>query len=111
MRKFFALAAFLMMATVGQAQPPDLDDLLDKTADYVVSYKHDFVGIVADETYRQEARGSRGTDLRGFPIEGSRQKRDLKSDVLFVRTPDADYWMQFRDVYEAAEEINFLARP
>jgi hypothetical protein len=100
MRKFFALAASFMMAAAGQAQPPDLDDLLDKTADYVVSYKHDFVGIVADETYRQEVRDTRGTDLRGFPVEASRQKRDLKSDVLFVRTPDADYWLQFRDVYE-----------
>ena len=38
--------------------------------------------------------------MRGFPIDAQRQKRDLKSDVLFVRTPDADYWMQFRDVYE-----------
>jgi hypothetical protein len=80
MRKVLALAAALMVATVGQAQPPDLDDLLDKTADYVASYKHDFVGIVADETYRQEARGSRGSDLRGFPVEASRQKRDLTAE-------------------------------
>src|SRR6266516_5917872 len=95
------LAACVVVATTGQAQPPDLDELLDKAADYVVSYKHDFVGVVADETYRQNARGAaRGTDLRGFPTEPARQKRDLRADVLFVRTPDADFWMQFRDVYE-----------
>src|SRR4030095_16138684 len=37
------------------AQPPELDDLPDKTADYVAGYKRDFAGVVADETYRQEA--------------------------------------------------------
>ena len=95
-----ALAASFALAITGQAQPPDLDDLLDKAADYVAGYKQDFMGVVADETYRQEARAARGTDLRGFPTEGQRQKRDLKSDILFVRTPDADLWLQFRDVYE-----------
>lgn len=74
--------------------------MLDRAADYVAGYKRDFVGVVADEAYRQEARGVHGTDLRGFPIDAPRQKRDLKSDVLFVRTPGADVWMQFRDVYE-----------
>ncbi len=91
------LAAAFIVATALQAQPPDLDDLLDKAADYVVGYKHDFVGVVADETYRQDAReAARGTDVRGFPTEPARQKRDLKADVLFVRTPDADFWMQFK---------------
>jgi hypothetical protein len=93
--------ASCIAATALQAQPPELDDLLDKAADYVFGYKRDFVGVVALETYRQEVNGgARGTDLRGFPIDGGRQKRDLKSDVLFVRTPDADVWLQFRDVYE-----------
>lgn len=99
----FALAstAWLFFATAGQAQPPELDDLLDKVADYVAQYKRDFVGVVADESYRQEARrGPRGTDLRGFPVDAPREKRDLKADVLFVRAPSADVWMQFRDVYE-----------
>ena len=67
----------------------------------MAGYKRDFAGVVADETYRQEARGGpRGTDLRGYPVEGPRQKQDLKADVLFVRAPGAEVWMQFRDVYE-----------
>jgi hypothetical protein len=95
------LAAALVVGIRAGAQPPQLDDLLDKAADYVAGYKRDFVGVVADETYRQEVHGgTRGTDLRGFPIESPRQKRDLKSDVLFVRTPDGDRWLQFRDVFE-----------
>ena len=93
-------AAFAIGTAVLAAQPPELDDLLDKAADYVAGYKRDFAGV-ADETYRQEARGGpRGTDLRGYPVEGPRQKQDLKADVLFVRAPGAEVWMQFRDVYE-----------
>jgi hypothetical protein len=91
---------FLFVAASGRAQPPALDDLLDQAADYVAQYKRAFVGIVADEAYRQEARGRAGTDARGFATEGPRQTRDLKSDVLFVRVPDADFWMQFRDVHQ-----------
>ena len=83
------------------AQTPELDDVLDKAAEYVSAYKRDFVGVVADETYRQDVRGGRtGTDFRGFPIDAQGQKRDLKSDVLLVRAPDGDRWMQFRDVFE-----------
>jgi hypothetical protein len=95
------LVALLSLAVVAAAQPPELDDILDKAADYVFAYKHDFVGVVAEEIYRQEVNGGRvGTDARGFPVDGVRQKRDLKSDILYVRTPDADRWLQFRDVFE-----------
>jgi hypothetical protein len=83
------------------AQTPEMDAVLDKAAEYVSAYKRDFVGVVADETYRQEVRGGRtGTDFRGFAIDAPGQKRDLKSDVLLVRAPDGDRWMQFRDVFE-----------
>jgi hypothetical protein len=99
------LVACLMAASLAAAphvatQPADLDVLLDKTIDYVVAYERDFVGVVAEETYRQEFRGRRGTDARGFPTDAVRQTRDLKSDVLLVRAPAGDRWMQFRDVFE-----------
>jgi hypothetical protein len=85
-----------------QAQSADLDEILDKASDYVVLYERTFVGVVSEETYRQQVRGGRaGTDLRGFPIEGPSQRRDLKSDVLLVRAPAGDRWLQFRDVFEA----------
>jgi hypothetical protein len=56
--------------------------------------------VVAEETYRQEVRGPAGVDARGFASEARSQRRDLKSDVLLVRAPDGDRWMQFRDVFE-----------
>ena len=93
------LAAVLCAAP--RAQPAELDDLLDKVTDYVTLYTREFIGVVAEETYRQELRtASGGRDLRGFPLEGQRQTRVLKSDMLLVRAPAGDRWIQFRDVFE-----------
>jgi hypothetical protein len=98
----WCITALLLASVVAiRAQPPDVDSALEKAADYIYAYKRDFVGVVAEESYRQQVAGGRiGTDIRGFPVEAPRQKRDLKSDILYVRTPDADRWLQFRDVYE-----------
>ena len=103
MRPIFWIAvvcAFaLPLAISGQAT--DLDELVDRASDYVALYEKNFVGVVAEESYRQTVRGGRtGTDLRGFPIEAPAQRRDLKSDVLLVRAPAGDRWIQFRDVFE-----------
>src|SRR4029450_11019356 len=69
--------------------------------DYVAVYTRDFIGVVAEETYRQDVRGrAGGVDLRGFPTEGIRQARTLRSDMLLVRAPAGDRWLQFRDVFE-----------
>jgi len=83
------------------AQTPEIDAVLDKAGDYVATYEKTFVGVVAEETYRQQVQGGRGrNDARGFPVETPGQRRDLKSDVLLVRAPAGDRWMQFRDVFE-----------
>jgi hypothetical protein len=100
--RFSTILLVLAAAAAGAAaQAPDVDPLLDKVSDYVAAYERTFVGVVAEETYRQEMKPPRaGTDARGFPIESRSQRRDLKSDVLLVRAPAGDRWMQFRDVYE-----------
>ena len=95
------IVILLSFAAIAAAQTPDVEAVLDKAADYVYAYRRDFVGVVTEEIYRQEVSGGRtGTDFRGFPVEAPRQRRDLRSDVLYVRTPDAERWMQFRDVFE-----------
>src|SRR5262245_55410202 len=101
-RPFFtALAISAAFAALPRAQAPDLDTLLDKAGDYVADYEKNFVGVVAEEAYRQQVRiPGGGRDLRGFPADTTVQKRDLKSDVLLVRAPAGDRWMQFRDVFE-----------
>ena len=94
----------LLAAVIGataRAQPPDLEALLDKASEYVAEYEQTFVGIVAEETYHQTVKGGRiGTDVRGFPIEAPSERRDIKSDVLLVRAPAGNRWIQFRDVFD-----------
>ena len=99
MKLFKFLAVFLAIVPI-LAQTPDVDVVLDKAGDYVATYERTFVWVVAEETYRQEVRGAAGADPRGFPAEARSQRRDLKSDMLLVRAPAGDRWIQFRDVFE-----------
>ena len=96
--RFPAAVAF---ASVAFVQTPAVDAVLDKAHDYVTVYERTFVGVVAEETYRQEVHGSATRrDARGFPVDPERQRRDLKSDLLLVRAPAGDRWIEFRDVFE-----------
>jgi hypothetical protein len=92
--------AVLLLAMPVVAQTPEIEAVLEKAGDYVATYERTFIGVVAEETYRQEVRAAGGTDQRGFAMEGGGQRRDLKSDVLLVRAPAGDRWIQFRDVFE-----------
>jgi len=97
-------AALLIAAGLGaptRAEPPDVEALLDKANDYVVAYEGTFVGVVAEETYRQQVQTPGGRlGIRGFSGDSNTQRRNLRSDVLLVRAPAGDRWMQFRDVFE-----------
>lgn len=95
-----AVLPFCLPALHLAQAPEQLDAILDKAGDYVTAYEQSFVGVVAEEVYRQEVRAPRGTDARGFASEGRGERRDLKSDVLLVRAPAGDRWIQFRDVFE-----------
>jgi hypothetical protein len=99
--KLLGILAIGLIALPVVAQTPEVDAILDKAGDYVATYEKTFVGVVAEETYRQQVQGGRGrNDARGFPVETPGQRRDLKSDVLLVRAPAGDRWIQFRDVFE-----------
>ena len=95
-----ALLPFCLPALHFAQAPDQLDTILDLAGDYVATYERTFVGVVAEETYRQSSRGIGRIDQRGFASEGVAQRRDLKSDVLLVRAPAGDRWIQFRDVFE-----------
>jgi hypothetical protein len=98
--KLLRILAVSLLAAPVLPQTPDVDAALDKAGDYVTAYERTFVGVVAEETYHQDARGRSGTDARGFAVEAPGQRRDLKSDLLLVRAPAGDRWMEFRDVFE-----------
>jgi hypothetical protein len=83
-----------------RAQPPDVEAVVDKAREYVAAYERDFVGVVAEEAYRQDVKGGTTVSPAGFPVDVRGQRRDLKSDVLLVRAPAGDRWQQFRDVFE-----------
>jgi hypothetical protein len=99
---FAAIVAAVSVLRAQPAQPPDVELLLDKAGDYVEEYERTFVGLVAEEAYHQQVNvpAARQFDLRGFPLDTAAQRRDLKSDVLLVRAPAGDRWIQFRDVFE-----------
>ncbi len=77
-----------------RAQETSMSTVLARIASYVSDYRQRLVGVVAEEHYRQNAvnvsRGGRQ----------SRQFRELRSDLLLVKLPDEDHWLQFRDVFE-----------
>jgi hypothetical protein len=96
-----AVLPFCLPALRPSAQAPDSpDSVLDRAGDYVAMYERTFVGLVIEETYRQDARGRSSTDSRGFAVEAPNQRRDLRSDLLLVRAPAGDRWIEFRDVFE-----------
>src|SRR5712671_3303203 len=70
----FALTAFLpfcLPALQAAPPPPDqIDAMLDMASDYVAAYERTFVGVVAEEIYRQEVRDVSRPDARGFAVEG-----------------------------------------
>ena len=75
-------------------EPPSTSTVLARIASYVADYQRQLIGVVAEEHYRQNvintSKGGRQ----------SRQFRELRSDVLLVKLPDEEHWLQFRDVFE-----------
>ena len=90
------LAALLVgtLTVAGVAQEPTLDQVLARTGAYVRMLHTQVSGIVAEETYLQQARDTRRTNSR------TPQSRTLKSDLLLVRPPDVERYIEFRDVFE-----------
>jgi hypothetical protein len=90
-----ALVVIAVMWLPVRAQPaPSTATVLARVASYVSTYQRQLIGVVAEEHYRQNvfsvSRGGRQ----------SRQFRELRSDLLLVKLPDEDHWLQFRDVFE-----------
>jgi hypothetical protein len=61
---------------------------------YVTTLHQQLSGIVAEEIYVQSARSMRQA---GSAVQS---RRTLRSDLLLVRPPEADRYIEFRDVFE-----------
>lgn len=93
-RAFIGLAALMAAASLQTPAEPSLATVLARAATYVADYQTRLAGIVAEELYRQNVQ----TTSRGG--RQTREFRQLRSDVLMVKTAGADSWLQFRDVFE-----------
>lgn len=72
------------------ATAPPLKDVLARAAAYVEKFRQQLSGIVAEETYVQQE------------IPGAH--RELRSDLLLVRSSTFPRWIQFRDTFEVDGE-------
>jgi hypothetical protein len=88
------------VATASQDVQAPLDDVLERAGAYVTSYERDFAGVVAEESYVQDASSGNRFDTSGHLARVGVKHRELKSDLLLVRPDGSDRWLQFRDVYE-----------
>jgi len=77
--------------------PPTLEDVLRRARAYVTEFEQRLSGIVAEETYAQEARELNGR--RQDPM-----RRTLRSDLLLVKLSPTTDWLQLRDVFEVDGE-------
>ncbi len=80
----------LVVPSAASAQEPTLGAVLTRAAAYVADFQRLLSGIVADESYLQQINSGAGGPL---------QRVRLTSDVLLVRPPGADHYVQFRDVF------------
>ena len=92
-----AILPFCLPAMQASAQEPSLTDVLARAGAYVVTFQRELSGVVAEETYVQDVRGPIGM---GRMPSLAPTHRELKSDLLLVKPPGADRWLQFRDVFE-----------
>ena len=84
-----AITVAAEQAGVAAKQPSDLSAVLSRAGNYVVRFEEHLAAIVAEEHYTQRVEGGRATE-----------RRDLRSDLLFVRPVGASRYVQFRDVFE-----------
>jgi hypothetical protein len=91
-----AIVALVLVTARPAAQAPSLEEVLKRTAAYVSDFRKQLSGIVAEETYLQEITNT-GRFTTGF---NSGSARMLKSDLFLVRPPDADRYVELRDVFE-----------
>lgn len=105
------LVAVLCAPVAGQQTlspaPVTLDVLLDRAADYIVSFTHDFANVVAEERYLQQVTGraqiSAPAGRGSASVVGTAsgwQRRELVSDYLLVKLDSANAYVPFRDVFE-----------
>jgi formylglycine-generating enzyme required for sulfatase activity len=111
-RSASVIVALVACSTLSRAQSDqplsELPSILERAGAYVLSFDARFSNVVAEERYVQNATsigvggGSPSPHAGAFAESAGMAKirRTLVSDFLLVRTPSAEIWIPFRDVFE-----------
>jgi len=94
------VAAAWPLGAQGEGGAPTLDGVLARAAGYVDRFHHQLSGIVAQETYDQVITNEQSA--MGNPVMLPRRR--LLSDLLLVRPPGTDRYVELRDVYQVGEQ-------
>ncbi len=84
------LAVLALNTTRASAERSELDRVLARASDYVVVYGHALSSVLAEERYAQR--------LVWRSNKKPLQRRELLSEIAFVRLPDSTEWVSFRNV-------------
>jgi hypothetical protein len=76
---------------------PALGVVLERAAAYVADFHRQLSSIVAEERYVQDWKTVWAGKRQGVTNLGH---RELRSDLLLLKTFDAHDWLQYRDVYD-----------
>jgi len=105
MRLWRLLAALAIAAAAVPAHArdpePSLALVLQRGADYVTTFHARLSRIVAEERYTQRSE-TIGSGKRNGTTRWA--ERVLLSDLMLVKPPGADDWLQYRDVFEVDGE-------
>jgi hypothetical protein len=101
MRCLLGACLLALYAVASQAQTGDwpLAAVLSRAATYIDRYGDKVTGLVVEESYVQDVVMVNRFGYR-VSIPKGPTHRTLKSDLLLVRPPGTETWVQFRDVYE-----------
>ena len=108
-RSAAVILAILTLSGPGAAQlDPPLGAILERAGAYVLAFDARFSNVVSEERYVQNAvstgvgGGSPSPHAGAFAESGgvAKIRRELVSDFLLVKTPAAEIWIPFRDVFE-----------
>jgi hypothetical protein len=77
------------------AQPPTLDQVLERVSAYLLAYEQQLTTVAADERFEERYRLKTGTSF--YAVD---DKQSLLSDFIFLRLPGGRSWLGFRDAFQ-----------
>ena len=93
------LVSLSAVALHAQTSDWPLAAVLSRAASYIDKYGDQLTGLVVEESYVQDVVMVTRFGYRANMPKGPTH-RTLRSDLLLVRPPGTDTWVQFRDVFE-----------